>query len=515
MNLTSDPLHCGDCTTTCRQGDHAAALCIASTCSLECAGGYGDCDNNPANGCETPTTVAVDHCGACGHACPTGPHATTACVSGMCAVTCETGYGDCDHDPATGCESDFATPASCGACGVTCAMGQVCHMGVCATSRHGAFVYAPNAAVVRVYSPTANRVRIALDTGDAPAMAISTLSFTAAGALSAPIDRGGVVQAEGDFPFVLWVGDELSGDKITAASALSGSGLGAELYTWAGSNVVVFTGDLAPRSVRVERVGAPGVSPVVVGTWEPGPDQQRSFGVNSISAIYRVVVDGGSVTAFGQLLNETYNHFAYVFADTGSFHGTSFRYAEPAGASGVRRLMVQSNTDDVDVTFTVGMTVTRRHIDTAVGVTAIEFPADTLVRAQTSAAVIAWVEADPNNGCDGTLLDADLVPSVNGVRYDTQWDFRTTQAITGCFVNRRPDVDVLAFTDDTRVTLYTDGGTSPAAHFTLDRGQRARLLTDTSPNRRVRVVTSLPAWVEQSHDAGQFALRAVSVNTFQ
>jgi hypothetical protein len=42
----------------------------ASAPSPMCAAGFGDCDGNAANGCETDTRTSVSHCGACG----TGVH---------------------------------------------------------------------------------------------------------------------------------------------------------------------------------------------------------------------------------------------------------------------------------------------------------------------------------------------------------------------------------------------------------------------------------------------------------
>lgn len=54
---------------------------MASTCTVTvCATGYGDCDNTAMNGCETDTQTTVEHCGACGRACPSGQ----GCTSGVC-----------------------------------------------------------------------------------------------------------------------------------------------------------------------------------------------------------------------------------------------------------------------------------------------------------------------------------------------------------------------------------------------------------------------------------------------
>lgn len=74
----------------------AAAACVAlvccnvidrseapnTTCSegkCECTGGFGDCDGDDANGCETPLATDPLHCGSCGRDCQGGD-----CVLGQC-----------------------------------------------------------------------------------------------------------------------------------------------------------------------------------------------------------------------------------------------------------------------------------------------------------------------------------------------------------------------------------------------------------------------------------------------
>ncbi len=56
----------------------------------ECLPGKGDCDENPANGCETSTSTVSD-CGACGVSCA-NPHGVTSCVAGLCTPVCEAGF---------------------------------------------------------------------------------------------------------------------------------------------------------------------------------------------------------------------------------------------------------------------------------------------------------------------------------------------------------------------------------------------------------------------------------------
>jgi hypothetical protein len=100
-----------------------------------CNGGYGDCDAQPANGCETRVTTSTAHCGRCENAC-TNPHGTTVCTNGGCVPTCATGWGNCDGNFENGCETPLDTLTNCGQCGRACTTsvpGAVagCGSGVC------------------------------------------------------------------------------------------------------------------------------------------------------------------------------------------------------------------------------------------------------------------------------------------------------------------------------------------------------------------------------------------------
>jgi hypothetical protein len=84
-------------------------------CTLNCAAGTGDCDGNPANGCEDNTNTDPLHCGLCTNSCNL-PHTTSdGCVGGNCTVvTCAAGFYDCDGSAANGCEA--AGPAAAPGC---------------------------------------------------------------------------------------------------------------------------------------------------------------------------------------------------------------------------------------------------------------------------------------------------------------------------------------------------------------------------------------------------------------
>jgi hypothetical protein len=132
-DVLTDPAHCGACGNACGTAANASVTCLAGRCERRCATGFGDCDGDAANGCETSLQDALAHCGACGRACAP-PNATAACAAGRCGVAaCVAGFGDCDTDPANGCEIPLnANNEHCGMCGRRCAAGEACAMGACA-----------------------------------------------------------------------------------------------------------------------------------------------------------------------------------------------------------------------------------------------------------------------------------------------------------------------------------------------------------------------------------------------
>jgi RHS repeat-associated protein len=139
-DLTSNAADCGACGNVCSL-PNATSDCVAGACMVAtCNAGWGDCDGDPTNGCETDLEHTLADCGSCGNACAAVANGTPACVGGSCAVgACNAGFADCDHDPANGCEADLASVASCGACGRACVtangtpacVGGACAVGAC------------------------------------------------------------------------------------------------------------------------------------------------------------------------------------------------------------------------------------------------------------------------------------------------------------------------------------------------------------------------------------------------
>jgi hypothetical protein len=64
-----DAQNCGVCGNVCASGPRGAAACSGGKCVLDCQPGWGDCNGNPLDGCETDLGSAVDHCGACDRDC--------------------------------------------------------------------------------------------------------------------------------------------------------------------------------------------------------------------------------------------------------------------------------------------------------------------------------------------------------------------------------------------------------------------------------------------------------------
>ncbi len=135
VNTLTDASHCGGCGMACAPRANATASCAAGRCDYACSTGFADCDGDPSNGCEVDTRASASHCGACGRACSL-PNATAACVMGACAVSaCAAGFGDCDGNASNGCETDTRVSTThCGGCGMACAGGDNALPG-CVTGR--------------------------------------------------------------------------------------------------------------------------------------------------------------------------------------------------------------------------------------------------------------------------------------------------------------------------------------------------------------------------------------------
>ena len=132
--VDADPANCGGCGKACPMPPNVIVTCANNTCMTGgCQPGFTDCNNNPADGCEANTRIDTKNCGACGNTCPAYANAVAACAGGMCGLgACNAGYGDCDGNPANGCElSLLSDPNNCGRCGNVCGAPGMCMAGTC------------------------------------------------------------------------------------------------------------------------------------------------------------------------------------------------------------------------------------------------------------------------------------------------------------------------------------------------------------------------------------------------
>jgi hypothetical protein len=153
-----DPLndinHCGRCNFACN-GTNGSAACAAGRCEVTCRAGFADCDMDPRNGCEVGLGT-ITNCRSCADVCPSGAalNGTPACTANVCRTSCNAGFGDCNGNPADGCELPLSSPANCGACGRACPAGQSCAAGVCTVSCSAPNLACAGACVDPQTSPT-------------------------------------------------------------------------------------------------------------------------------------------------------------------------------------------------------------------------------------------------------------------------------------------------------------------------------------------------------------------------
>ncbi len=131
-NLRVDANNCTMCGMKCAI-KNAIVGCSDGCYIKACQFGFDDCNADPKDGCETSVLSDAKNCGACGKNCSAPPHAKAQCLNAQCAVTsCDVGWTDCDNNGLNGCETQTGTDAkNCGACGNVCAQGLVCQNGGC------------------------------------------------------------------------------------------------------------------------------------------------------------------------------------------------------------------------------------------------------------------------------------------------------------------------------------------------------------------------------------------------
>ena len=147
VNLGSNPFNCGSCFHNCSEFVFGVAsnniTCNDRQCDfIQCNEGYEDCDYNRSNGCEPLNNIP--HCGGCNITCNYLNAINFTCINGHCIMRddqCKSGFGNCDNNIANGCESTLAANTiHCGECNNSCYVpnvvsiscnGGICEHGVC------------------------------------------------------------------------------------------------------------------------------------------------------------------------------------------------------------------------------------------------------------------------------------------------------------------------------------------------------------------------------------------------
>ncbi len=121
--LLGSVANCTDCGDVCDgvpPGDSSGTnVCTASGCVVECKEGFGDCDDDPNNPCQSLRTQL--HCGSCGDTCRGG-----SCTDGSCRCPPERS-ALCDGV----CVDTDTNATHCGDCNHPCDPGQACVAGIC------------------------------------------------------------------------------------------------------------------------------------------------------------------------------------------------------------------------------------------------------------------------------------------------------------------------------------------------------------------------------------------------
>ena len=130
-NLRLDVANCGACASVCT-APHGTPACSGSCYVGRCDYGFEDCNVSSKDGCEISLLTDANNCGGCGQPCPFVARGKASCAAGLCVPVCDLGFGNCNGNINDGCESQFTVDArNCGGCGMVCPQGLVCSNGAC------------------------------------------------------------------------------------------------------------------------------------------------------------------------------------------------------------------------------------------------------------------------------------------------------------------------------------------------------------------------------------------------
>jgi hypothetical protein len=129
-NVQQSAEHCGACLQAC-SANHGTPSCTGGQCQIDCDDHWADCDENArTNGCESDLSTR-ENCGECERLCENVNVSQNRCVLNEeqneyeCVPECAAGFADDDDIPANGCETNVDDCAS-----NACENGGVCIDGV-------------------------------------------------------------------------------------------------------------------------------------------------------------------------------------------------------------------------------------------------------------------------------------------------------------------------------------------------------------------------------------------------
>ncbi|MEM9189702.1 MAG: hypothetical protein AAGF12_11035 [Myxococcota bacterium] len=200
VDPNTDLANCGGCDQPCG-APRLPGTCAGGTCTLgSCEAGWGDCDDDLGNGCETPLDTVIN-CGSCGMACDGAAacEGMPSCARGMCEYAVASAgtmcrAASCAGDLPEQCDGAMTScPAACGCAGEPCCAGDACATDlVCRSGQCRACT-----TTSPTTSGTAGTFGMTFFNGVSAGG--TTLTFTALNGSTATVTLGGGATASGSF----------------------------------------------------------------------------------------------------------------------------------------------------------------------------------------------------------------------------------------------------------------------------------------------------------------------------